>query len=428
MVRRKKILIAFFVFFACTLGAGIFVAHADTASDLAAKITTQNKAIADLEAEIAKYQSQLTALGKEKNTLANAIKTLTIEGQKLAADIRVTEDRIKAQNLALESLGASIQQTGDNIDSLKDALAKSLREMNAEDTNSIAQFILSTRSLADMWHHAAEQSAFRNGITEKTGQLTTTKTALEGNKTRVEAAKAQLVLLEDQLQDQKTINQKNQAQKNTLLKSTKNQETSYQKLVAQKAALKKQMETDLRDYESRLKYVLNPSSLPAAGSSPLAWPLDKVVITQLFGKTAAAGRLYTSGSHNGIDFGVPTGTAVRAMATGMVVDYGNADISCPGASYGNWILIKYDNGLSSVYGHLSLVKASRGGRVSTGDVVAYSGATGYATGPHLHISVFPNDGVKVNSFASQSCPGRTITIPTAAVNAYLDPMLYLPKR
>ena len=91
------------------------------------------------------------------------------------------------------------------------------------------------------------------------------------------------------------------------------------------------------------------------------------------------------------------------------------------------MFIKYDNGLSSVYGHLSLVKAGSGTRVLPGDVVAYSGATGYATGPHLHVSVFPNDGVAIHSFPSKACPGKTITIPTAAANAYLDPMLYLPK-
>ena len=230
------------------------------------------------------------------------------------------------------------------------------------------------------------------------------------------------------MKDQKAINAKTQAQKNSLLKSTKDQEANYQKLVATKQKTKKQLEADLNTYESQLKYVLNPKSIPSAGSSPFIWPLDKVVITQLFGKTESSGRLYVSGTHNGVDFGAPTGTPVKAMANGTVAGTGNADLACPGASYGNWVFIKYDNGLASVYGHLSLIKTSKGARVYTGDIVAYSGATGYATGPHLHVSVFPNDGVNVNSFPSQACPGRTITIPTAAANAYLDPMLYLPKK
>ena len=116
-----------------------------------------------------------------------------------------------------------------------------------------------------------------------------------------------------------------------------------------------------------------------------------------------------------------------AMGTGVVIGEGNSDLACKGASYGNWIFIKYDNGLSAVFGHLSLIKAKVGQQVQSGDIVAYTGATGYATGPHLHVSVWPSDGVHITSFPSQACPGRTITIPTAAANAYLDPMIYFPK-
>ena len=92
-----------------------------------------------------------------------------------------------------------------------------------------------------------------------------------------------------------------------------------------------------------------------------------------------------------------------------------------------WVLIKYDNGLASTYGHLSQFATSKGSRVTRGQVVAYSGSTGYATGPHLHVSLYPKDGVAVSSFPSKACPGRTLTIPVAAQNAYLDPMAYLPK-
>ncbi|MEI8130085.1 MAG: peptidoglycan DD-metalloendopeptidase family protein [bacterium] len=404
-----------------------FFVRADTASDLTNKIADQNTAISNLEKEIAGYQQQLTLLGKNKNTLANTIQTLNLESKKLNADIKVTEGKIAAENLTLESLGSSIQKTGDNIVDLKIALAKSLHEMQIDDKNSVIQSLISKQSFSALWHYNEARSAFRTGIRERTGQLSTTKNALVNHQTEVQKAKNVLLSLEAQLQDQKAINTKTQSQKNALLKLTKNQETNYQKIVAQKLVLKTQMESDLHDYESKLKYVLNPSLLPSSGSTTFIWPLDKVIITQLFGRTVSAARLYVSGSHNGVDFGAPVGTPVKAMAIGTVIGSGNTDTACPGASYGNWVFIKYDNGLSSVYGHLSLVKAASGTRVLPGDVVAYSGATGYATGPHLHVSVFPNDGVAIHSFPSKACPGKTITIPTAATNAYLDPMLYLPK-
>jgi len=158
----------------------------------------------------------------------------------------------------------------------------------------------------------------------------------------------------------------------------------------------------------------------------LSWPLDFIYITQLFGKTSDSKRLYASGTHSGVDFRATVGTSVKSMASGIVVGVGDTDTQCPGASFGKFILIKYDNGLSSAYGHLSLVKARVGDRVVRGTVVAYSGNTGYSTGPHLHVSLYASDAVGVKSIPSKSCPGRILTQPIAAINAYLDPMYYLP--
>jgi murein DD-endopeptidase MepM/ murein hydrolase activator NlpD len=417
--------------FLCTLFlslCGVLRVHADTASDLSDKIQNQNQAIAQLEREIAAYQEQLSNLGKQKDTLANAVKILNLEAQKLATDIRVSENKISATNLKLQSLGSSIQSTSQSIVSLRAAVAKNIREMDALDKKTFAELLVSKHSIADTWHELGMSETLRKQISTRATELSTKRTTLITSKSDVEKAKKELVALRAQLADQQTITKRAQADKNKLLKDTKNQEATYTKLVADKQALKSQMESDLRAYEAQLSYTGNPDLLPKTGSNTFIWPLDKVIITQLFGKTVAAKRLYTSGSHNGVDFGTPTGTPVKALASGSVIGSGNTDLVCRGASYGNWVFIKYDNGLASVYGHLSLVKATAGQRVSAGDVVAYSGASGYATGPHLHVSIFPNDAVNIASFPSKACAGRTITIPTAAANAYLDPMLYLPKR
>jgi murein DD-endopeptidase MepM/ murein hydrolase activator NlpD len=115
------------------------------------------------------------------------------------------------------------------------------------------------------------------------------------------------------------------------------------------------------------------------------------------------------------------------MAIGTVIGVGDTDASCKGASFGKWILIKYDNGLASTYGHLSAISVKQGERVKAGTVVALSGNTGYSTGPHLHISIYPSDGVEMKTFPSKSCPSKTLTQPVSAFNARLDPLSYLPK-
>ena len=115
-----------------------------------------------------------------------------------------------------------------------------------------------------------------------------------------------------------------------------------------------------------------------------------------------------------------------AMADGVVLGTGDTDLTCPGASYGKFVFIQYNDGLSSTYGHLSLIKSKVGDVVQRGEVVGYSGSTGYATGPHLHVSLYASQAVKMASRASAACSGRVYTMPIAPVNAYLDALYYLP--
>lgn len=86
--------------------------------------------------------------------------------------------------------------------------------------------------------------------------------------------------------------------------------------------------------------------------------------------------------HPGIDFPAPTGTAVFAARAGRVTWAGwRAD------GYGNEVSIAHRNGVRSMYAHLSRVLVARGRYVSAGTLIGRVGATGLATGPHLHFEV-----------------------------------------
>lgn len=99
-------------------------------------------------------------------------------------------------------------------------------------------------------------------------------------------------------------------------------------------------------------------------------------------------------NENSIDFTMPTGTEITAARDGVVVkvvennDQGCADRSC--ASFNNYILIYHNDGTFSQYVHLKLNGAlvNEGDVVKENDLLGYSGATGWANGPHLHFMVF----------------------------------------
>ncbi len=93
--------------------------------------------------------------------------------------------------------------------------------------------------------------------------------------------------------------------------------------------------------------------------------------------------------HNGIDFGVPVGTPVCACGRGEVVFSDNRIIT------GKSIILEHLPGVYSIYYHLSKLVVKRGDTVERGEVIGYSGKSGFATGPHLHWEIRVS-GVAVN--------------------------------
>ena len=94
-------------------------------------------------------------------------------------------------------------------------------------------------------------------------------------------------------------------------------------------------------------------------------------------KYKQVGRWWSKGYHTGVDYAVPVGTDVLAVADGVIE---NANW---GRSYGTQLVQKLDGGWF-IYAHLSSTLVKPGDKVKEGQVIAKSGNTGNSTGPHLH--------------------------------------------
>jgi murein DD-endopeptidase MepM/ murein hydrolase activator NlpD len=119
----------------------------------------------------------------------------------------------------------------------------------------------------------------------------------------------------------------------------------------------------------------------------LATPFSgQFVITQLWGENSAVYSQYTYDGvplvgHNGIDFGLPQGTAVVATEAGEVVQTGYEP-----AGFGNFILLAHPWG-QSIYAHLNSISVKMGQHVGRSQTIAISGSTGSSSGPHLHFAI-----------------------------------------
>jgi murein DD-endopeptidase MepM/ murein hydrolase activator NlpD len=112
----------------------------------------------------------------------------------------------------------------------------------------------------------------------------------------------------------------------------------------------------------------------------LRTPVDGARLSSGFGMRFHPILGYTK-MHRGVDFAVPSGTPIMAAGDGLVETAGYA------GDYGNFVLLRHSNSFETAYAHMSRVATHTGQRVHQGQVIGYVGATGRATGPHLHYEV-----------------------------------------
>lgn len=396
--------------------------------DIRSKISENSQKIEEIQKQIDQYSTLLNSTSKEAQTLKSALSTLELTQKKLEANLKLTTTQISKTSLTLEELREDIIDTERKIASTSQAVAINLRSMHMAESESAIEELLKNKSISDTWDYINALKTIESRIKNELTDLQDLHEILGLKHSEALGEKTKLESYKIALSDQTKIVQSNKEEKDKLLKDTQNKESTYKTLLSEAVKEREVFERELREYESQLKITLDPSAVPGARSGILSWPLKDVYVTQYFGYTAAAAKLYkTTGKHGGIDLRAPVGTATYSALSGTVVDTEPIKHK-KGCQYGKWVLIRHSNGLSTIYGHLSVVSVKPGDNVVTGDLIGYSGTTGFATGPHLHFGVYASAGIKIvdsSSLGSNNCIGIKTVAATPA--AYLDPSAYLPK-
>jgi murein DD-endopeptidase MepM/ murein hydrolase activator NlpD len=397
------------------------VVIAQSADQLQKQIDEHTTQIEQLEKEIAQYETQLKATSQQKQTLQSTLKELDLQRKKLTASISITKNQISTTQKEIHQLSDGIEAKQSSINANRSGLAETLRTMHDLDRQPLSVAVLSSRGIADAWQDMDALAALQDAVREDIEDLAQEKKSLTDTKTAAEEKRAKLVEQQRQLTTQQGSLDAMRKAHNELLTQTKSQESSFQNIISQKQAEKVSFEAALFELASQLEYTLDPSKVPTAGKGVLRWPLDNIFLTQQFGKTSVSGRLYSSGTHDGIDLRASIGTPVRASLSGTILETNQG--AARNCQYGKWVIVKHANGLATLYAHLSDIHVTKGQNVTTGSVIGYSGDTGYATGPHLHFTVYLADAISFKQFRCKS--GTMVTVPIAPINAYLNPLAYL---
>lgn len=408
-------------FFALTPGALRAQVATSSPSDLQGLIDQKNSELQQIQAKREALEAQLDEVSKSKQTLSSTVKSLNYQISQM--DLLIKSNKVNVEKLKLEinALNRNISDAQDDVQKRREVIARLLVELQERDRENLLYLILKEGNLSGSLDSASSLVTLTDALTKNIGELRALQGKLNEKIQEEHQKKSAQEMEQENMKNRQFILQDQQSEKNDLLAQTKKQERLYQQQIDELDAQQSEISKVIGEIEDKLRAGFDPTLLPLKRPGVLGFPVTSPVVTQYYGPTKFAARAYRTQFHGGVDFSARVGTPIYAVADGMVWRTDNND---KGTSrwkkyqYGRYILIKHENNLSTLYAHLSRAVVKNGDIVKAGDLIGYSGNTGYATGPHIHLGVYWSASMEFKSI-----PPAAGLVPLGVT---VDPMGYLP--
>ena len=345
------------------------------------------------KAQVDALKTKVAEAGKRKNELKNQLSGLTNDLSALQKQISLLDSQIEAQQDEIDAqeelLGELTQMIADKTIELEESerqqaeqyaqLRSRLRYMVEHGTTSSLSILLSSDSFSDFLNryeiirqislrdeNLFEQlKAIRDKVLTEKQELEDTKKDAEDTKLQMEANKAEL---EAQMEAKRK-------QMESIQLAQKNVKDAYTAMIETEDELMAQYKKAAAEYAAQSTYV----------GGTFMWPLPagNNVVTCKYGMRThpITGKRKL---HTGVDLRAATGTKVYAANKGTVTTSGYS------SAWGNYIIISHGGGITTLYAHMSKRSVSKDDKVKQGDIIGYSGNTGYSTAPHLHFEISKN--------------------------------------
>lgn len=358
--------------------------------DTSQKILDLRKQIEELTKQAEQYKGTIAQKQKQADTLKRQIDILNNQISQLQTKITITDRQVTSTKLEINDLEGQIYDAGENINKQKQAVGELLSFLYERDRLSLLAVLLKSSRLSDFTEQAHQVENLNNKLIELLAVLKTQKEALEQDKQRLDLKKSELDTLNSKQVSQKIALSGNKVGKNTLLAQTKGQEAKYQQLLTEVEKKKAEFFAELQKFEAEAiksgAFIVHVTadSVSPRGTKIFQWPYDDYYISQGYGNTAYARRgAYGGAPHNGIDIVAGYGTSIRPVANGAILASGFNN------GFGNWVAVRHERNLVTVYAHMrSPSGLVNGTPVTTDSIIGYEGTTGNSTGSHLHLSLY----------------------------------------
>jgi murein DD-endopeptidase MepM/ murein hydrolase activator NlpD len=372
--------------------------------------TAMDRKTAELErvnAEIEKTQTTLNATAAYASTLVKQIGSIDKSINQVALNIRSSELTIDKLSYQIASMEDAVAEQERELSNKRVAISDTIRQMQEKDNENLLIIFLKSESLAQGLANSQSILDLNDGLLSAVSDISRIKAEIVQQIEEVSQVKGSKEKESQTLKVKKSIIEDQKAERSSILKQTKNQESAYQVMLSELEKQQEAIAKEVDDIEAKLRGEFDQSLIPTPGKGELGYPLASLRMTQGYGKVPGACKYYKSCFHNGVDYGAPIGTPILAAEDGEVIA---ASTATSKLQYGYYVLIKHNNNLTTLYGHLSKVAAIKGTTVKRGEVIGYLGQTGYSFGPHLHFVVYQAATVKLQSLGAAGLVPLGVTL------------------
>ncbi len=381
-------------------------------------IDVKSKTLDEINKQIQETQDNLIETQQKGNSLKQEVKKSDYLINQINLNIKSSEIKVEKLGLEIESLNLNIKNSEERVYLKKIAIEDLLRKLQSKTYESGLYFFLKNKSLSESFFESQSIENLSKKLSIEINDLEALKKDLSEQKDEAVYKKFGVENEKINLKSKKNIAEDEKKNRQEILNSTKNLEKKYQDQIKKLELQQEEIAKEIESIEGELRSKIDINLLPVPRPGVLKWPVDGGFMSQGYGATPFAIKTYKGRHHNGIDIAAPIGTSVFAAEDGEVVFTANQDNFCKKGAYGKVVVIKHNNGLTTLYGHLSNFIVFRDQKVKRGDIIGYVGKTGWATGPHLHFTVWES----VTQHLQQ-----TRTCGLMPVGGDLDPTKYVSK-
>ena len=393
-------------------------AQADELSDAKARQEQLKKDVAAQKARVAALSSLQSVLSSEIAGTRKQLKEVGADLDAVRAKIKKMQERIRAVRAAYEELVAQLKVMDANlrvVEAQEEAKRHDLAERRAElagrirdaydtdRTSPLETFISGgtfTDLLAEMSYYidvGEQDKALAAQIAKDTETLAALRETVKVTRERTDELRREtaaqkreldrsLVELKETQAELKRLERRVAAtlrQQQAQYAALKRNAANASRIIAQAAAKQKAL---ARKIDKLIAAQVRSGKIPSQYNGTFRWPMSSFTISGEYGCSSFQGYAPGNGCahyHNGVDMVGPGGAKIRAAGPGVVVqcDWNWADGPDPAFI----VIIAHSSGLRTWYAHMQPgCPKAVGQHVNTGDVIGTQGATGHATGAHLH--------------------------------------------